>query len=71
MARNLEDERMMIIKNQSETKMENTGAPITYAALLECFERELEITDDMVQQACAKMDAAQVYPFAREVTGGA
>ena len=38
-------------------------AEITYAALLDRYNSEQPITNDMIQQACQKMDEAQQYPF--------
>lgn len=57
----------MWMKEDSQARSQK--APITYAALLERFEKEQEITDDMVREACANMEAAQVYPFAAEIRG--
>lgn len=43
----------------------NTAEPnITYAALLDRFESEQLITNEMIQQACQQMEAAQQFPFA-------
>ncbi|GEM_PF-5764013 len=44
---------------------------MTWAALIERFEREQPITDEMIRVACANMDAAQVYPFAAQIRGDA
>lgn len=37
---------------------------LTYAALLDRYESEEPITDEMIFHACRKMDAAQQFPFA-------
>lgn len=37
--------------------------PVTFAALLDRHDAELPITDAMIREACARMDAAQPFPF--------
>lgn len=44
------------------------AAEITYAALLDRYDSEQPITNDMIQQACQKMDEAQQFPFAAVAT---
>ncbi len=44
-------------------------AEITYAALLDRYNSEQPITNDMIQQACQKMDEAQQYPFSTSAEG--
>jgi len=38
---------------------------VTYAALVDQYQQETEITDLMVARACEEMDGMQQYPFAR------
>ncbi|HBR98145.1 MAG TPA: hypothetical protein DD979_12320 [Gammaproteobacteria bacterium] len=38
---------------------------IAYAALIDANNREVEITDEMVREACDRMEDCLVYPFAR------
>ena len=45
------------------------AADITYAALLDRYNSEQPITNDMIQQACQKMDEAQQYPFSASAEG--
>ncbi len=45
------------------------AAEITYAALLDRYNSEQPITNDMIQQACQKMDEAQQYPFSASAEG--
>ncbi len=49
-----------------KTKDTPTNQPgeITYAAILDLAEAEQPITDEMIREACNKMEAAQQYPFA-------
>jgi len=37
---------------------------LTYAALLDVHDREIEITELMVQQACKEMEQYEQFPFA-------
>lgn len=37
---------------------------LTYAALVDRQQREIEITDFMTRRACDEMDAMQQFPFA-------
>lgn len=52
-----------------QQQAESPRMSLTWAALLDRHDREQEITDAMVIEACANMDAAQTYPFTAEVRG--
>lgn len=47
-----------------ELPADTAESGITYAALLDRFESEQPITNEMIQQACQQMEAAQQFPFA-------
>ena len=50
-------------KEKTSKEEVKDAAEITYAALLDRYNSEQPITNDMIQQACQKMDEAQQYPF--------
>ena len=56
-------------KEKTSKEEVKDAAEITYAALLDRYNSEQPITNDMIQQACQKMDEAQQYPFSASAEG--
>ncbi len=53
---------------QKSESSPHSPTDITYAALLDRAAAEQPITDEMIREACVKMEAAQQYPFANKDT---
>lgn len=50
--------------SSSPARASGASDVMTYAALLDRYESEEPITDEMIHHACRSMDAAQQFPFA-------
>ncbi|MCB1757038.1 MAG: hypothetical protein KDJ38_16055 [Gammaproteobacteria bacterium] len=46
-------------------KIVRLPSEISYAAVIDSDNEEVEITEEMIRDACERMDANQVFPFAR------
>ncbi len=46
-------------------KIVRISSDVSYGALIDADDKEIEITDDMILRACEIMENDQVYPFTR------
>ena len=48
---------------QRKLRIVRLSAEMSYGALIDRDNREIEITDEMIRKACDQMEDCQVYPF--------